>query len=297
MGVRMKFFLKRFLLVVLLFATVAARATALDDAYLAERDQLIDKYAALDKAGKVDDKVTASETEALADLQKKLEVIVDLKPIKGFASDSKLNFDTLFKTDEGFGALDALVYSALQGKATITVTSTALLQHWLVQHAHWWEQLDNIPQTLDAALRSEAFYTQAISADAAVNVYGTIAIKVPAGDHAVALLAARSQDLGPRLPDEILATIVGERLAFVISLPVEGAKSIPQCDKIWKATQDKLAALGDSKDENAGDRSIQVREDGDKVYRACFSKNLGAAPFAAALSRQVQAVIDLLPPH
>ena len=275
----------------------AARATPLEDAYLAERDQLIDKYAALDKAGKVDDKVIASETVALADLQKKLEAIVALKPIKGFAADPKLNFDTLFKTDEGFGALDALVYSALQGKATITVTSTGLLQHWLHQHAHWWEQLDNIPQTLDGALRSEAFYTQAVSSDAAVDAYGTIAIKVPAGDHAVALLVARSQDLGPRLPDEILATVVGPSRAFVISVPAEGVKSIPRAIKSGKPLRTNWLRSPDSKDENAGDRSIQIREDGDKVYRACFAKNLASAPFAAGLSRQVQAVIDLLPPH
>ncbi len=171
------------------------------------------------------------------------------------------------------------------------------MQHWLVQHAHWWDTEPNIPRPLDAALRSEAFYTQAVSSDAAVDVYGTLVINVPAGDHAVALLAARSQDLGPRLPDEILATVVGEKLTFIISIPAEGVKSIPQCDKIWKATQDKLAALGNSKDQNAGDRSIQIREEGDKVYRACFAKNLGAAPFAAALSRQVQAVINRLPPH
>lgn len=293
----MKCLLKNLLLFVFLLAAVSARATTLENAYLAERDQLIEKYAALDKAGKVDDKVTASETEALADLQKKLEAIVNLPPIKGFASDPKLNYDTLFKSDEGFGALDALVYSSPDGKASITVTSTPLLQHWLHEHAHWWEQLDNIPQTLDAAIRSDAFYTQAISADAAVEPYGTLAINVPAGDHAVALLDARTQDLAPRLPDEILTTIVGEKLTFIISIPAVGAKSIAPCDKIWKATQDKLKAIGDSNDANAGDRSIQIREDGDKAYRACFAKNLASARFAANLSRQVQAVIDLLPPH
>ncbi|HEY1735621.1 MAG TPA: hypothetical protein VGG12_03150, partial [Methylovirgula sp.] len=158
--------MKSLLSIFFLFLPVLANATQLEDAYLAERNQLIDKYDALDKANKVDDKVTASEEAALTDLQKKLVAIVALPRIDGFAADPKLNFDTLFKSDEGFGALDALVYSAGQGKTTLTVTSTGLLQRWIKDHAHWWENLDNIPQTLNDAIRSEAFYTQAISADA-----------------------------------------------------------------------------------------------------------------------------------
>jgi hypothetical protein len=132
-----------------------------------------------------------------------------------------------------------------------------------------------------------------------VNGYGTIALKVPVGIQAVAMLSARSQDLGPHLPDELLATIVGPSRTFIVSMPAQHVASIPACDRIWKKYQDKSAGLDQSgsgvDNGKAADQAIQNREEGDKAYRACFAKNLANAPFAAHIADDLETLIGRLP--
>lgn len=284
----------------LLLLPALAGAASPEDGYRAERDRLIEKFAALDKAGKVDDAAIAQSNAALASLQKQLEAIVGIDKFRGYATEPKFNIDTLFKTDEGFGALDALNYEGASGRGAITVTSTGLLQRWLVAHQHWWEGEDNLPAQLGQALETEAFYTQAISSDAAVVFYGEIPVTKAGANLAAAHLAARTQDLGPKLPDEILAAVVGDKRAFLISVPVaDVAAPIPKCDMVWKDYEQKLAALDakgpDEKDQNVGDQSIALREEGDRAYRACFAKELPNAAFFPALTRKLQTALEVLP--
>lgn len=292
--------MKSIFFAVLFLLPVFAIAASPEDAYLTDRDRLIEKFAALDKAGKIDDAAIAQSNAALASLQKQLESIVGIGKIAGYAAKPKFNIDTLFKTDEGFGALDALNYDAASGKGRLTVTSASLLQRWLIAHEHWWEGEDTLPTQLDRALRTEAFYTQAISSDAAVVFYGEIPAAKASAKVAVAHLAARTQDLGPKLPDEILAAVVGDKRAFLVSLPVAGTvASIPRCDAIWKQYEQKQAALesgtNDKKDQDAADDAIKLREEGDRAYRTCFAKELPTAAFLPALARKLQAALDSLP--
>jgi hypothetical protein len=288
--------MKSIVFAVLLLLPVFAVAATLEDSYLSERDGFIEKFAALDKAGKVDDAAIAQSNAALASLQKKLESIVAIDKIPGYAAKPKFNIDTLFKTDEGFGALDALTYPAVSGNGMMTVTSTALLQRWLIAHEHWWEGEDALPTQLDRALRTEAFYTQAISSDAAVVFYGEIPVTKTGAKLTVAHLDARTQDLGPKLPDEILAVVVGDKRVFIVAFPVAGAvAAIPKCDAILKQYEQKQAALDPGKKDQDADASIKRREEGARAYRACFAEALPSAAFFPALTRKLRAALDVLP--
>lgn len=270
-----------------------------EDGYLAERDALIEKFTATDKAGKTDDRTDADMTVALGHLQTTLESIIGHDDIAGLGAAPKIHLDTLLKTDEGFGMLDGLDYASADGKTVVTVTTNALFRHWLTEHANWWGKGD-MPASLDAAVRSEAFFTQAISTDAAVVTYGEIPISKPADvTTAVALLAATTQDESPRLPDKIVLSIVGKDRAFVAIAPLDAKiEAIPACTAIWDAAKKKLDALAatpNSKTADPGEAANEIREAADQAYRRCFAEEVKAASFFAAVTREAQQLIDTLP--
>jgi hypothetical protein len=84
---------------------------------------------------------------ALTDMQQQLRAILGAVKVKGVGPDGKLHLDTLSQGDIGFGALDALDY--------------------------------NVPQEMPAALKSDAFYAQALSQDTAVMRYADLPLKKP----------------------------------------------------------------------------------------------------------------------
>jgi hypothetical protein len=284
----------------ILFTGVSAlHAGTREDGYLAERDALIEKFTAIDKAGKIDDRTDTDMTAALGHLQTTLESIIGRDDIPGLGAAPKIHLDTLLKTDEGFGMLDGLDYVSPDGQTVVTVTTNALFRHWLTEHANWWGKGD-MPASLDAAVRSEAFFTQAISTDAAVVTYGEIPISKPADAvTAVALLAATTQSESPRLPDKIILSIVGKERAFVAIAPL-GAKieAIPACTAIWDAAKEKINALdaaSSSTTANPGEDANAIREAADQAYRHCFAEKVKAASFFVAVTREAQHVIDTLP--
>ena len=61
------------------------------------------------------------------------------------------------------------------------MTTDALLDHWLDEHKNWWgPKVANVPQDVAAALKSEAFYTQALMTDAAIMKYAELPVAKPA---------------------------------------------------------------------------------------------------------------------
>jgi hypothetical protein len=99
---------------------------------------------------------------------------------------ARLNLDTLYKGDQGFGMLDGLRFDSefgesgekagangtdgkyVEPKAHIIVTTQTMFARWLRIHKDWWDKgLKNVPQQIGSALRDESFYTQAISTDSA----------------------------------------------------------------------------------------------------------------------------------
>jgi hypothetical protein len=114
-----------------------------------------------------------------------------------------------------------LRYAAPSDKGFLIATTETLLRHWLVEHKDWWgADAVNVPQQIDAALASEAFYTQAVQTDAAISRYAELPVTKPAGaKFAHAMLVARSQVLDPRPPDELLVALVKDGRVLLASSP------------------------------------------------------------------------------
>ena len=100
---------------------------------------------------------------------------------KGFGP-ARLNLETFYRGDEGFGTLDGLRFDSELGatgekaggngadgkyvepKAHVLVTTQSMFERWLRAHKDWWgKDTRNVPQQIRAALMDENFYTQAIS--------------------------------------------------------------------------------------------------------------------------------------
>jgi len=153
---------------VALLPLISAHAqTAAEQRYLATRDAAI--------------AATKHHIEAaLTDMQQQLRAILGAVKVKGVGPEGKLHLDTLSQGDIGFGALDALDYKSADGKVTATVSTVNLLKRWIADHKDWWEKnAVNVPQEMAAALKSDAFYTQALSQDTAVMRYADLPLKKP----------------------------------------------------------------------------------------------------------------------
>ena len=62
------------------------------------------------------------------------------------------------------------------GSGSVLVTTEGLLRLWLQEHKNWWKN-DPLATDPKTALQSSAFYTQAISADAAVTIFAPLPIR------------------------------------------------------------------------------------------------------------------------
>jgi hypothetical protein len=288
------------LMVLMVSISAAAKAAPLEDAYFASRDAYIDKFKPAENSGNVSEGVLREEKQARADLEKQLRRIIGPTSIQGIRPQGKINLETLFKDELGFGQFDGLVYSSADGKTQVLVTTDALFEHWLRDHKDWWgSKLANVPQEMRAALQSEAFYTQALSSDAAVFKYVDLPITKPAqSSFAFAMLDARGQDIGPRMPDELIVAVVQGRRVYVISAPARAKISpMPACQKIWdEATQKaadvrKASAGSDAK----ADQADRIEEEGDAAFRKCFAQRAESQGFYATLTRQAQALVGRLP--
>ena len=160
-----------------------------------------------------------------------------------------------------------------------------------------------MPQKIDAALKFEGFYTQAISTDAAVVHYGELPLHKDANaKFAVAHLAARTQSESPEAPDEIFVAAVQGGRVFVIYAPVAvKIEPVAACTAVRRGYEKKSAAAysiyegSERKDEKAFDRFTGFREQGDIAFRRCFTEKAGKQPAFARATRQAQALLDALP--
>ena len=296
--------MKSVLIALMVLIPVAAGAASLEESYFASRDGYIDKVKPTEINVDVDECVLKQEELARADLERQLQRIIGPSDIKGFSAEGKSNLDTLFNGDLGFGLLDGLVYSTPDDKAHIVVTTDALLDHWLREHKDWWgPTVANVPQEVDAALKSEAFYTQALKTDSAISKYAELPVARPASAKlAFAMLVARAQDLGPRTPDELIVSVVRGGRVFVVSAPANAKiDAMPACEQIWQEAvrksseaQDAYAA-SEPKDEKLSEQATRLEEEGDAAFHRCFAQRAKGQGYLAALTRRAQALVDLLP--
>lgn len=292
------------LAVILTLGGVAAAAaqtpplTQAEQGYLSARDAAIAAIKARIDAKASDVDISATDDKALADLETRLRAIVGPVSVAGFG-DAKINLETL-QQELGFGYLDGLVVRSPDSTSSIVVTTEALFAAWLRGHKDFWKGTP-MPQTIAAAVRAEAFYTQGLSTDAAMVSYGELPVKKPAGaSFAFAILGARTQDQSPPAPDQIFVTVVKGGRVFVANAPLKLAMKPPaSCAALrasFKKRADALRATyqsGGMKDEKLTSRADALEQEGDEKQRLCVGEKMSADQRAQA-TRQTDAFIDTM---
>lgn len=289
-----------------------ANAASPEDRYIASRDAAIAKFA----KQKVDDTADKAEAAGREDLKAQLAAILPEPARSGFAP-AQLNLDTLYKGDQGFGMLDGLRFDADTGMgpgkigeqrpdgsfvepmAHIIVTTESLFVRWLREHKAWWDKgSKNVPQQIDAALKFEGLYTQAISTDAAVINFNDLPITKPASvTSTYAFLAGRSQDETPDKADEVFVTALANGKVYVAYGAIEPAVQVPACATV-RADINKRAEEADEKfrqktiDKKAYDKLGNLREQADVAFKRCFVERAPQQPAFAQAARQAQALLE-----
>jgi hypothetical protein len=275
-------------MLILLAAAVHAQAASPTQDYLAARDAHLKTFKGSAPGG--DDPATAAHERALGDLEARLRRIVGLTRVEGFPTEGKINLDSLAEGDMSFGLLDGLVYAAPDDKTRIVVTTRELLDQWLAGHRHWWSDKNDMPPGVEPALKSEAFYTQALYTDAYFYEFVDLPITRPSdATFAFATLVGRAQDVGLQTPNEIVVSLLRGGRAYVIVAPAAvKAETTPQCAQGWKKAEAQA-------EKAEGDKGEQLREAGYQAYRRCFAAQAPRQGYFPALKRQAQALIDALP--
>ncbi|PWC34097.1 hypothetical protein [Azospirillum sp. TSO35-2] len=277
-----------------------ARATSPLDRYLAARDRSI---ATLNR-DTTSDTLSQEEDRARGRLEAMLKAMIGPLSIPGVPGEGRINLQTLLK-EQGFGMLDGLAFGMPGDRRMVVATTDGLLAAWLKGHKAWWPGRSNVPQDVKAALRSEDFYTQAISPDSAIALFADLPVTAPGAGHAVALLALARQDIGPWMPDRIiLARVHDGRVFIAVESAAVPVAAIPACTAVWRRyetrTQAASATFQASKaDEKTRDalfaKVTRLEEEGDRAHRRCFAERLAEQGYFPALVRQAQALQDSLP--
>lgn len=245
--------------------------------------------------------MSKAEDRARSDLETMLKAMIGPVTVKGLPPAGRINLETLFK-EMGFGRLDGLVFGAPDA-AFAVVTTDGLLEAWLKGHKNWWPGQRNVPQDIKGALRSEVFYTQAISTDAAIARFAEIPVEAPKASVVFAMLALARQDIGPWMPDHIIVSVVQGGRVFVVSQPsVVTIAPIPVCSDVWQRYDterqralDAYRPTESKKDKALFAQAAKLEADGDAEHRRCFASHVKEQSYFPAVLRQAQSLVDRLP--
>ncbi|RWD61448.1 MAG: hypothetical protein EOS36_17785 [Mesorhizobium sp.] len=287
------------LVLTLLFALAgtAAFAASPEDDYIAQRDKAISDIAALDSSNTQVETLDAANTKAQADLEKRLAAILGPLSVKDFPATGKINLESLSASDIGFGMLDGLRYAKSDEGPSIVATTRGLAERWLQSKTDEDDESLKLPTGIDDALKLDAFYTQAIGADAAFVKTLDFALKKPEGaDIVVARLGGWTQDVGPIYAQQVVVALVkGDRVLIAEAPASPPVPKIAACEALWTAadaTAQKFQETyqsSDLKDQQAYDAANAAWEKGDGDYRACMGERLpGDAAFPALLAEAQQ---------
>jgi hypothetical protein len=292
-----------------------AAPLSLEDRYIATRDAAVQKLSPLYDAGALDDAATRAETAAFADLLVQMKAILNEPARKGFGP-AKLNIETFYKGDEGFGTLDGLRFDAELGKSGekaggngadgkyvepkshIIVTTQTLFERWLLAHKDWWDKgAKNVPQRIGSALKDESFYTQAISSGSAVINFNLLPMVKPAtATFAYGILAGRTQSEIPDEADEVFVSALADGKVYVAYGSIDPEVKIAECiavrtdyNKRSETAEDDLRFNKIS--QQAYDKLGNLRQQGEDAFRRCFTRRAPQQPSFAAATRQAQALL------
>ena len=296
-------------------AGAAPLAPSLEDRYIAARDAAIEKISPIYDAGKFDDAAARAEDAARADLQAQMSAILGELHASGFGP-AKLNLETFYKGDEGFGMLDGLRLDAEVGKTGepagrngadgnyvepkvhIIVTTQTMFARWLHTHKDWWDKgLKNVPQQIGAAVRDESFYTQAISPGSAVVNFNALPMARPAtATFAYGFLAGQTQSEVPDAADQVFVSALANGRVYIAYGSIEPKVQVAACIAI-RADANKRAEAAEEAfrqkqiDNKAYDRLGDLRQQGEDAYKRCFTQRAPQQPSFAEATRQAQALL------
>ena len=300
-------------------AEASAAQPSPEDRYIATRDAAIAKLSPLYDAGALDDAATRAEAAAFADLLAQMNAILKEPARTGFGP-AKLNIETFYKGDEGFGTLDGLRFDAELGKSGekaggngadgkyvaprshIIVTTQTLFERWLLAHKDWWDKgARNVPQRIGSALRDESFYTQAISSGSAVINFNLLPMTKPANaTFAYGILAGRTQSEVPDAADEVFVSALADGKVYVAYGSIDPEVRIAECIAIRTAYNKRSETADDDlrfnridkkAQDKLGDKLGNLRQQGEDAFKRCFTRRAPRQPSFAEATRQAQALL------
>jgi len=271
----------------LLLVSTAAFASSPEDDYIASRDKYRTQFKLKDNE-QVTAAISKAEEQARAALEKQMQAIIGASGIKGAPARGKLNLDSLISGDMGSIVLDGLVFK-LSGDQQVLVTTRPLLTRWLTEQREIWKKSpeNGFPADIDAALRTENFYTQALSNDANGTRYADIPVT-----GGVAMLIARRQDIGPSVPRELTVAVTKAERLYVWSAPANAkVVAIPQCSAIWTAAARNANALNKNGEDNFK-AAEKMQTEADAAMRSCYDERVKSQPFFSALVKQARELVE-----
>ncbi len=255
----------------------AARATPLEDAYLAARDHYIHKLNSMYGTGSRPGEVDVEYDKARADLETRLRGLLGDISVKGFPAAGKINLESLSDHDIGYGMLDGLVYSeGGMNDPRLVVTTRNLLSKWLAAYAQEKDKRFQMPVDPLTALRLDRFYTFAIGSDATFLKSVNLDVIPPKGaDLVLSILGGWTQESTPNPADSLIVTLIKGEKIYIGSLhPKTAIGEIAACETIGRQALEKP-----EKDS---------AEKGQKDYLACFGKRAPKEPFYPSLVKEAQ---------
>lgn len=284
--------------IVFALASGLALAASPEDDYIAARDKAIAAIAALNSANAPVETLDAADAKARADLEGRLSTLLGPLAVVDFPATGTSNLESLSDADVGYGMLDGLRYARTDEGPSLVATTRGLLDRWLRSRATETDANLKLPTGIDEALKLDAFYTQAISSDAAFMGTLDFPLKKPEGaDIAIARLGGWTQDVGPIGEQQVIVTLVKGNSVMIASAPAaQPVPKIAACEAIWTsadAAAQKLAAqASEQKDEKVYDAANTAWEKGDGDYRKCMGEHLPSDPVFPALLSQAQELAD-----
>ena len=277
----------------LIAATSTSIVAAPDDAYFATRDKAIARIKTLDG-----DAGSKLESQTLLELEKQLRAMIGPAHFKGLPVEGKITLETI-SDGIGLGVLDGLFFENGTQSRRIIVTTEPLTAAWLKAHRNW-DADRPLPETLQEAIKSEDFYTQAFGSGAAYMLYGAVPVSGRSG-FVHANLFALTQDGSPPKPESVVVVAVkGDRVFVSQTKLIAPVAPIAQCDNL-KGTLDSQAhaqlkrynATG-SKNQKMFDDYTRMQGQAETEFKGCFMKNAGAQPWFKAVVAEAQTVAESL---
>ncbi|WP_456727388.1 hypothetical protein [Bradyrhizobium sp. USDA 3364] len=189
--------------------------------------------------------------------------------------------------------------SFVEPKAHIIVTTESLFARWLHEHKTWWDKgSKNVPQQIDAALKFEGLYTQAISTDAAVINFNELPVVKPvSATLTYGFLAGRTQDSFPEAADEVFVAVLAGGKMYIAYGEIEPTVQVPGCTAIRTDYNKKADAAAEKLERKqftraAYDKLGDLRQQGEDAFKRCFVQHAPEQPAFAAATKQAQALLE-----